>query len=379
MANPSMDADIERRRLPTKLVLLFLVVGGVAGAISGAAVSLVVGNGRSSDSAAGADLSTLERRVLVQEENLVSEAVAFAVPAVVTIVNQQAPKQDALGREFEEVSVGSGVIIDPRGFIVTNDHVVPDGAPLKVVLSEGQERVASFVSDDAPFTDLAVLRIAPGGFKALSLGDSDALVPGQTVVVIGSALSEFRNSVSAGVVSGLHRRWLREGVYMEDLVQTDAAINSGNSGGPLVNTKGEVVGISTTVVRQLGSAEIVYGISFAISSSTMKPIVSSIIERGFYPRPYLGVEHQNVDEDLARTARLGVARGALVRRVIDGGPAAAAGLRAGDVILRIGNNELDDELPFINALAKVGVNDRVTLEFWRGGRSQQVELALKPR
>jgi len=374
-----MDPKIERRRLSANSLLLLLVAASVAGAISGAAVSLVVGNGGSSDSAAGAGPSTEERRVLVQEENLVSEAVAFAVPAVVTIINEQIPKQDALGREVEEVSVGSGVIIDPRGFIVTNAHVVHDWATLKVVLSDGEERAASFVSDDAPFTDLAVLRIAPGGFKALSLGDSDALVPGQTVVVIGSALSEFRNSVSAGVVSGLHRRWLREGVYMEDLVQTDAAINSGNSGGPLVNTKGEVVGISTTVVRQLGSAEIVYGISFAISSNTMKPIVSSIIARGFYPRPYLGVEHQNVDEDLARTARLGVARGALVRRVIDGGPAAAAGLRAGDVILRIGNNELDDELPFINALAKVGVNDRVTVEFWRAGRSQQVEVALKPR
>jgi len=374
-----MDAEIERRRLPIKSLLLFLVVGGVAGAISGAAVSLVVGNGHPSGSAAGAGPSTEERRVLVREESLVSETVAFAVAAVVTIVNEQTPRQDALGREVEEVSVGSGVIIDPRGFIVTNEHVVHDWATLKVVLSDGQERVASFVSDDAPFTDLAVLRIAPGGFKALSFGDSDALVPGQQVIAIGSALSEFRNSVSAGVVSGLHRRWLRDGVYMEDLVQTDAAINSGNSGGPLVNTRGEVVGISTTVVRRLGSAEIVYGISFAISSSTMKPIVSSIIERGFYPRPYLGVEHQNVDEDLASTAKLGVARGALVRRVIDGGPAAAAGLRAGDVILRIGNNELDDELPFINALAKVGVNDRVTVEFWRAGRSQQVEVALKPR
>src|SRR3990172_4102490 len=115
MANPSMDVEIERRRLPIKSLLLFLVVGSVAGAILGAGVSLLVGNGRSPGGAAGAGPSTEERRVLVREESLVSETVAFAVAAVVTIVNEQTPKQDAFGREVEEVSVGSGVIIDPRG------------------------------------------------------------------------------------------------------------------------------------------------------------------------------------------------------------------------------------------------------------------------
>jgi 2-alkenal reductase len=198
------------------------------------------------------------------------------------------------------------------------------------------------------------------------------------VVAIGSALYEFHNSVSTGVVSGLHRRWLRQGVYMEDLVQTDAAINHGNSGGPLLNTKGEVIGITTNVVRNFEDS-LVIGISFAISSRTFQPIVKSIIATGRFPRPYFGIDHTNLDSEIAAQKRLRTDAGALVDRVTDGSPAQKAGIRAGDVILKVGAKDVDDETPFINALAAVGVNDRVPVKVLRDNQVYDLTMTVTPR
>ena len=180
------------------------------------------------------------------------------------------------------MAVGSGFIVDNRGFIVTNEHVIHDIGKLTVVLSNGDERPAQLVTHDAPFTDLAVIKIPQGGLRPLRWGDSGRLSLGEPVVAIGTALFEFRNSVTVGVVSGLERRWLREGVYMEDLMQTDALLNAGNSGGPLVTLDGEVIGINSTVVRTVNGVDIVTGVAFAISSRTVQPIVQGIIDKGHY-------------------------------------------------------------------------------------------------
>jgi serine protease Do len=368
-----LDEGIGRRKPALRWALAFLGPAVVAGALSGALVSVTLDKGDSSTTSRG---GSLPRGV---SGDVFAETTAFVLPGVVTIINEQPPRPDNLGRLVENVSVGSGVIVDQRGFVVTNEHVVRGMGKLTVVLNDGVERPATLVSHDAPFTDLAVLRIQEGGFKALRFGDSDTLALGQSVVAIGSALFEYRNSVTIGVISGLHRRWLREGIYMEDLVQTDAAINAGNSGGPLVSLDGEVVGLTTNVVRRLGPAENVYGIAFAISSNTMEPIVRSIIQRGQFPRPYFGVEHQDIDADFLETYESPVERGALVRRVFERSPAQAAGLRAGDVILRIGRTEINEEQTFLNALARVGVNERVPVQFWRGGSISEVLLETTPR
>ncbi len=359
---------------PLGWLATFLVVAVVAGASAGGVVSLLSDGGSSSDATPrrSAPAGSANERAVV-------DAVNYALPSVVTIINEQPAHQDDQGRLVDSVSVGSGVIIDQRGFIVTNEHVIHDPGKLKVVLNSGEERPATVVSHDAPFTDLAVVRIPGGGLQSLAFGDSGALVPGQTVVAIGSALFEYRNSVTVGVVSGLGRRWLREGVYMEDLVQTDAAVNSGNSGGPLINLKGEVVGLTTNVVRRLGSAETVFGISFAISSQTMRPIAQSMIERGRNPRPYFGIEHMNVDEDLVASVKLRVDHGALVTTVIAGSPAQKAGIRAGDVILRMGKYDVDEDTPFINALSRLGVSDKVSVQLFRDGRTTQVDVEMTPR
>jgi 2-alkenal reductase len=298
------------------------------------------------------------------------------LPSVVTIVNEIAPSATL---PSGGIAGGAGFIVDARGYVVTNEHVVREPGNLTVILNDGSTRPATVVSHDAPFTDLAVLRIPAGGLRALPLADSRRLVPGQTVLVIGSPDFDYRNSVSAGVISGLQRAKLLDGVYREDLIQTDAPVNSGDSGGPLLNLDGEVVGLIS--FRDIGGDpdDPIFGISFALSSNSIAPLVRAIVDRGQYPRPYFGIDHLDLDDAVAQQVGLRVNRGALVRRVIDGSPAQKAGLRAGDVILSLGRNELGAKLTFLTALRQLAPNERTTAMVLRDGRVIEVTLELTPR
>jgi 2-alkenal reductase len=335
--------------------------GVVIGAVSGAVVTLVLTNSDEQAGAAGAS------------GQAIAQVVARALPSVVAIVNELEPRP---GME-SAIAGGAGVIIDERGFILTNAHLIQEPGKLTVLFHSGETRPATIVSHDAPFTDLAVLRVPGGGLKPLTLGDSEGLNPGETVIAIGSPDIDYMNSVTVGVVSALHRRKALNGVWAEDMIQTDAAINVGNSGGPLINLKGQVVGLIS--FRDIGRDDPLFGISFAISTRTIQPIARSMVEQGRFPRPYFGIDHENVDDELVQTANLRVDRGALVRRVIDGSPAQKAGLRTGDVLLRIGRTNLDGQMPFINALAQLGLNERVPVQFWREGRVMEVTLETTPR
>jgi 2-alkenal reductase len=349
-------------------LISFAIVGVVAGVASAAVTTLLLdGDGASLPPAASQDSIT--------------QAADKALPSVVTIINDTADTTNDAGLIVDAQGVGSGVIIDTRGYIVTNEHVIHEPGTLTVVLENGRELPAERVSDDAPFNDLAVVKIIGDvtGLQALPFADSNDLVLGQTVLAIGSALYEYRNSVTVGAVSGLHRRWLRQDVYMEDLIQTDAAINNGNSGGPLVNLNGEIVGLASTIVRQLGQNNTVWGVSFAISSRTMRPITQAIIKDGKYPRPYFGIEHGDISLEFAAQQKLTIDHGAMVLRVIGGSPADRAGLVPGDIVTRIGENEVTPEMPFINALSRVGVNDRITIQVWRDNRLWDVPLQVEPR
>jgi S1-C subfamily serine protease len=367
------------RRFPIFWLAAFTLVGVASGAASGAVVSLLFDDGPASEEASRQAPTFVERRVLVDEESAISDAVAVALPAVVTILNQKADSQDEAGRTIESLAIGTGVIVDERGFVVTNEHVIRDAVRLAVVLSDGEERPAQLVSHDAPFTDLAVLQIPAGGLRPLAFGDSDSLVQGQKVAALGSSIFDFRAAVSEGVVSGTDRRWLRDGIFMENLIQTDAALNAGNSGGPLINTRSEVIGINTNVVRQLGSSEAVFGISFALSSNSITPIIASMIEDGAFPRPYLGVDHLDIDETVAGELGLPVSQGVLVQRVIPEGPAAAADIEAGDILLSIGSIGLGDEMPFINALARLPSAAVVDVQLLRDGQPMVLPVELRPR
>lgn len=370
-----MDEGRQVRWPLATLAVVALLAGLVGGLVGGVVTRFTTG---ADGEVAGEPPPRAEERVIIHEESAVTEAVARAIPAVVTIVNELLPAQDARGRPVEETAVGSGVVIDERGYIVTNEHVVRDSVRLTVVFNDGRERAASLIGDDYPFTDLAVIQVEPGseGLEAIPFGNSDALTLGQTVVAVGTALFEFEGTVTVGVVSGLHRRWSRNGVIMEDLVQTDAAVNHGNSGGALLDTRGELMGLNTTVIRSTEEGQAVEGVAFAISSNTIAPITEAIIEDGSYARAYLGVVHQDVTPEVAGAAGLPVDHGALILDVSADTPAAEAGLRPGDIIMRMGDYGLDEDMPFINALARLRPQQTVSFVIYRDEHRLTVDVTM---
>ena len=371
---------MEVRRSTGQWLFLALLIGLLSGAVGGVAGGLVV---RLTSGEEAVEVSeappSAEQRVVLREESAITDVVQRAQRAVVTVISEVGPRRGASGLVVEETVVGSGVIVDERGFIVTNEHVVRNSVGLEVVLANGERRPAAVVDDDSPFTDLAVLRIRAGGLTALPFGDSDALTPGQRVVAIGSTPFDLGNSVTVGVVSGVHRSWPRNGVIMEDLVQTDAAINHGGSGGALLNASGELVGLSTTVVRSTEAGEVVEGMAFAISSNTVAPIARAMIEEGSFPRPYVGIVHQDVTPELAALHGLPVPDGAFVIEVARESPAQEAGLQEGDIIIQMGDVELSSEMLFINALSRLQPDESAPFVLNRGGREITLDVRLGRR
>jgi len=235
---------------------------------------------------------------------------------------------------------------------------------------------AAVVSSDL-FADLAVLKIDGGVPAIVVMGDSDRLKPGETVIAIGSPLGDFRNSVTTGVISATGRMIdTGQGYEMENLLQTDAAINSGNSGGPLVNLAGEVVGVNTLVVRGSNTSANAEGLGFAIPSNTALLISNQIIEKGYFARPYLGVQVQQIDPSVAVRYDLPVEWGAFVVKVGSNTPAEQAGILPGDIIVRISEALLDEDTIFINALFNYQPGDLVEIEVVRNGVREVLQVRL---
>ncbi|HEX5940210.1 MAG TPA: trypsin-like peptidase domain-containing protein [Dehalococcoidia bacterium] len=303
----------------------------------------------------------------------VSEVVDDVSNTVVTIRGRGTREEgDTI---VESTTVGSGVVLTQDGFIVTNEHVISGAEELVVVLSGGQELVARRVGDDRPFNDLAVLKVQAQDLEPATLGDSDLLAAGQPVVALGHSLANLPLSVSTGVVSGIHRRLFKDDIWMEDLVQTDAAVNQGNSGGALVNMQGELVGILTTVVRNAQNGDVVEGIAFAISSRTIADVAFQIIEQGSVQRPDLGIETQEITIQQAEGER----GGAVVVTVDGNGPASQAGIIAGDVILSINDDDVSEEQPFLNLLKALRPGTVATLEVLRNAQVQVIEVEVVER
>lgn len=305
----------------------------------------------------------------------IESTVAQAGPAVVTVISTLPATQNFFGfASGSGQSSGSGVIVSPEGHIITNHHVIEGADKLEVVYRDGTTVPARLVGSDA-LADVAVLQVSGPLPGVARWGNSDTLNPGQTVIAIGSPLGEFRNTVTVGVVSALGRSLERDDGYaMQDLIQTDAAINRGNSGGPLMNLAGEVVGINTMVVR--GGSSQAEGLGFAIAANTAQAISEQIVEKGYVARPYLGISWQAVNPATARANRLDVAWGALVRSVREGSPALAAGLQRGDILTRIGTYSLDEKTSFITALMHYQPGDTVQVEVWRNGQTLTLTATL---
>jgi 2-alkenal reductase len=268
------------------------------------------------------------------------------------------------------------VFISQDGYVLTNNHVVEGTTQLYVVLADGTQQEASLVGTDI-YADLAVLKTQGPAPAVATLGNSDTLDPGETVIAIGSPLGDFKNSVTVGVISATGRSIdTGEGYQIEGLIQTDAAINNGNSGGPLVSLAGEVIGINTLVVRSSGSGTVAEGLGFAIPANTVQAVAGQIIATGHFARPYLGIEFQTLSPYLARRYNLPAEYGAYITAVQSGSPAEQAGLQVDDIITQIGDTTLDASHAYINTLFQFKPGDTVTIGLIRNGKAMQVQIVL---
>jgi serine protease Do len=269
--------------------------------------------------------------------------------------------------QFKQPGTGSGVIIDPDGTILTNNHVVEGAEEVMVTLANQQEYKAQVVGRD-PKTDLAVLKIAvTEPLTVAGLGDSDALQVGDWVLAIGNPFG-LSHTVTSGIVSA-KGRVIGAGPY-DDFIQTDASINPGNSGGPLFNMQGEVIGINTAILPH-GQ-----GIGFAIPVNTAKPLIPQLVSKGEVTRGYLGVSIQSIDPELAKALKLRDRQGALVGDVTPESPAAQAGIQRGDVIVTFDNTVVDSAQSLPAIVAKTPVGQKVTVIVLRDGAQHQLAVTI---
>ncbi len=275
------------------------------------------------------------------------------------------------------VGNGSGAIIDPQGYILTNNHVVEQAQALKVTLPDGRTFNARLVGRD-PATDLAVIKIDGSNLPTIPLGDSSQLHVGDWVVAIGNALGlEGGPTVTKGVVSAMDRTITEDsGASLVGLIQTDAAINPGNSGGPLVNLNGELVGVNTAIPGPTGQGVQPYGIGFAISINEAKPIIQQLISQGRVVRPYLGVVPVTITPAIAAQLGLSVQKGVVLDSIAPNSPAAQAGLRQGDVIIAIDGKPMASEADLRQAIQAHKIGDTIELTVLRNGKHTSVRAQL---
>ena len=309
-------------------------------------------------------------------ETAITQAVQNVGPAVVTVVGTIPGQLTFFGPTGDQTVSGSGLFISPQGYVLTNNHVVENMTDVSIILSDGSQQKADIVGTDL-YADLAVLKADGAVPSVVNLGDSDLIKPGETVIAIGSPLGDFKNTVTVGVVSATGRMLdSGQGYQIEDLIQTDAAINQGNSGGPLVNLAGDVIGINTLVVRGSGTGTVAEGLGFAIPVNTAKVVAEEIIQKGYFSRPYMGIRWQPVTPNVAAAYNLPVPWGVYVSDMSAGSPASQAGIQQGDIITRIGDVSIDENHSFINAMFAYKPGDQVTVYLVRGRDEIQVQVVL---
>jgi 2-alkenal reductase len=309
-------------------------------------------------------------------ETAITQAVQNVGPTVVTVAGIIPGQMTFFGQTGDQTVSGSGVFISEEGYILTNNHVVEDTSQLYVILSDGSQIETSIVGSDL-YADLAILKIDGEVPAVATLGNSDVLNPGETVIAIGSPLGDFKNSVTVGVVSATGRSIdTGQGYQIEGLIQTDAAINQGNSGGPLVNLAGQVIGINTLVVRNSQSGTVAEGLGFALPVNTARAVAEQIVQKGYFSRPYVGIQWQVITPLAARRYNLPVEWGVYITDVVANSPASSAGLHPGDILTSIGEVSIDETHSYIDALFEYQPGDQVTIEVVRDGQQLQVEVTL---
>ncbi len=345
---------------------------------AGARNSLVSTSSSPSAPALTASTGTNQTLVVnnVQVDTAITQAVQKVGPAVVTVVGTIPGQMTFFGPTGDQTVSGSGIFISDQGYILTNNHVVEGTKTVNVVLSDGTQEQATLVGTDQ-YNDIAVLKTSGKVPAVVSLGNSDVLKPGETAIAIGSPLGDFKNTVTVGVVSATGRSIdTGQGYSIDNLIQTDAAINQGNSGGPLVDLAGDVIGINTLIVRNTGTGAVAEGLGFAIPINTAQAVASQIIKVGYFAHPYLGISFQSITPDIARVYNLPAQWGVYVTNVAANSPADKAGLQQADIIVSIDNVSMDASHSYLNVLYTHKPGDQVTLGVVRNGKTMNVEATL---
>ncbi|HLX80081.1 MAG TPA: Do family serine endopeptidase [Burkholderiales bacterium] len=319
-----------------------------------------------------------------------NEAVRKAAPAVVNIstskevrVTRNPMPDDPLFRRFfgdqlggdtqKATSLGSGVIVNPAGYILTNNHVVVAADEIEIAFPDGKKLLAKIVGSD-PDTDLAVLRVEAKDLPAITFGSSDALRVGDIVLAIGNPFG-VGQTVTSGIVSALGRSGLGINTF-ENFIQTDAPINQGNSGGALIDARGNLIGINSAILSQTGGS---IGIGFATPVSTAKMVMEQIIKSGAVTRGWIGVELQSLTPALAESFKLGTLEGAIINGVLAGGPADKAGAKPGDVLVAINGKAVVDPQGVLTQVTGIAPGNAARLKLKRKGQDMELEITVGRR
>jgi 2-alkenal reductase len=344
-----------------------VVAGSVAGYIAGTRAPHVVSGLVSSDNPPKGNVTVAESLAMIDAAKKVG-------PATVTITSTQSGAGSVASPAAQ--ALGTGIIFDSDGHILTNDHVVANGDTFTVLFASGKTQVMAKLVGRDPLDDLAVLKVDEKVPAVAEFGSSSDLQPGQMVLAIGSALGDFRNTVTSGVISALHRT-LGGSSEMDDMLQTDAAINHGNSGGPLVNLSGQVIGVNTAIAStDPGSGDVAQGIGFAIPSNRARDIALQILAHGTVQHPFIGVTYRGIDTQLQAVQGLPVDHGALVSNVTAGSPADKAGSKKGDIILAIDGKSIDADNTLFSLLSKHNPGDKVKLTVLRAGSNGNLTIEV---
>ncbi len=369
------------------IVILVFIAGGVGGV--GGVLFFSANNGEFAQKL-GINFKNLTipttstQKIVVEESNAIIDATNKVSEAVVSITLKKTVT-DIFGQVYQSEGSGSGFVITSDGLILTNKHVVSDvTAKYAVVMKDGKTYDAAVKSLD-PINDLAVIKIEARNLPVVELGDSDQLQVGQWVVAIGNALGQFQNTVTAGVISAKDRRIEASDQggqgqeTLSNLLQTDTAINQGNSGGPLVNLAGQVIGINTAVAANA------QGIGFAIPVNSAKSAIDSIKKTGRIIRPYLGVRYFEITPTIAKENNLSVEYGALIQRgkgltsfaVVPGSPADKAGLVENDIITEVNGEKIDETHTLIDLVQKYQVGEEIKIKFLSKGQEKETKVKLE--
>jgi serine protease Do len=400
VAGPARPAPVAvapaRRPSPFGQVLLAAILGAIL-ASGGTFLALDASGALNRPSTPGAAPSSAtaagaRQPVTLDESSAIIDVAAKISPAVVQIT-AEGTNPNALGNQIPQTGIGSGVIYDARGWILTNRHVVTNdsdqiAAKLTVELKDGRQFDGRVYGVDT-LTDLAIVKVEASDLPTAPIGDSSALKVGQLTIAIGSPLGTYSSSVTSGIVSAKGRTITVGTKQLTNLIQTDAAINPGNSGGPLLDAAGNVIGINTAIAANSN------GIGFAIPINIARPIMQQALAGQKLARPYIGIRYQPIDVQLATRDKLPVNQGAIVSgdpasgaqtgsgqggpAVVPGGPADKAGIREGDIIVSAEGQAIDTEHPLDAVLSQFAPGQTVSLTILRNGTQQKVSVTLGTR